>query len=225
MTGLATTPHRAVVEHMVRQAVYQRLGKPLPRTASAPNPLVVNVSARHCHLTEDAVEALFGKGHKLQVHKWLYMDGQFAAKETVTLVGPRSRVISNLRILGPCRNLNQVELAYTDGIALGFDLPLRSSGDIKDTLGGMLMGPAGFFELPQGIIRARRHVHMTPADADYYGVKAGDMMKLRIGGDCGLVLNQMLCRVDPSFKLEVHIDTDEGNACNLQPDTSCELIK
>lgn len=225
MTGLATTPHRAVVEHMVRQAVYQRLGKPLPRTASAPNPLVVNVSARHCHLTEDAVEALFGKGHKLQVHKWLYMDGQFAAKETVTLVGPRSRVISNLRILGPCRNLNQVELAYTDGIALGFDLPLRSSGDIKDTLGGMLMGPAGFFELPQGIIRARRHVHMTPADADYYGVKAGDMMKLRIGGDCGLVLNQMLCRVDPSFKLEVHIDTDEGNACNLQPDTPCELIK
>ncbi|KAF0180424.1 MAG: propanediol utilization protein [Limisphaerales bacterium] len=210
---------------MVRQAVYQRLGKPLPRTASAPNPLVVNVSARHCHLTEDAVEALFGKGHKLQVHKWLYMDGQFAAKETVTLVGPRSRVISNLRILGPCRNLNQVELAYTDGIALGFDLPLRSSGDIKDTLGGMLMGPAGFFELPQGIIRARRHVHMTPADADYYGVKAGDMMKLRIGGDCGLVLNQMLCRVDPSFKLEVHIDTDEGNACNLQPDTPCELIK
>lgn len=225
MTGFATTPHRAVVEHMVRQAVYQRLGKPLPRTASAPNPLVVNVSARHCHLTEDAVEALFGKGHKLQVHKWLYMDGQFAAKETVTLVGPRSRVISNLRILGPCRNLNQVELAYTDGIALGFELPLRSSGDIKDTLGGMLMGPAGFFELPQGIIRARRHVHMTPADADYYGVKAGDMMKLRIGGDCGLVLNQMLCRVDPSFKLEVHIDTDEGNACNLQPDTPCELIK
>lgn len=225
MTGLSATPHRAVVEHMVRQAVYQRLGKPLPRPAAAPSPLVVNVSARHCHLTEEAVEALFGKGHKLQVHKWLYMDGQFAAKETVTLVGPRSRVISNLRILGPCRNLNQVELAYTDGIALGFDLPLRSSGDIKGTVGGMLMGPAGFFELPQGVIRARRHVHMTPADADYYGVKAGDMMKLRIGGDCGLVLNQMLVRVDPSFKLEVHIDTDEGNACNLQPDTLCELIK
>ncbi|MSU27868.1 MAG: transcriptional regulator [Pedosphaera sp.] len=218
-------PHRAVIEHMVRQSVYARLGKPLPTTAAAPNPLLVNVSARHCHLTQDAVEALFGKGHKLSVHKWLYMDGQFAAKETVTLVGPRSRIISNLRILGPCRNLNQVELAYTDGIALGFDLPLRSSGDIKGTLGGMLMGPAGFFELEQGIIRARRHVHMTPADATYYGVKAGDMMKLRIGGDCGLVLNQMLVRVDPAFKLEVHIDTDEGNACNLQPDTSCELIK
>ncbi len=218
-------PHRAVVEHLVRQSVYARLGKSLPTAAAAPNPLVVNISARHCHLTQQAVEALFGKGHQLQVHKWLYQEGQFAAKETVTLVGPRSRVISNLRILGPCRTLNQVELAYTDGIALGFDLPLRSSGDIKGTLGGMLMGPAGFFEMESGIIRALRHAHMSPTDADYYGVKPGDWMKLKIGGDCGITLDRMLCRVDKSFKLEVHIDTDEGNACNLQPDTSCELIK
>ena len=218
-------PHRAVIEHLVRQSVYSRLGKPLPRAASSPNPLVVNISARHCHHTQEAVEILFGKGHQLQVHKWLYQDGQFAAKEAVTLVGPRSRVISNLRILGPCRTLNQVELAYTDGIALGFDLPLRSSGDIKGTLGGMLMGPAGFFEMESGIIRALRHVHMSPTDADYYGVKPGDWMKLKIGGDCGITLDRMLCRVDKSFKLEVHIDTDEGNACNLQPDTPCELIK
>jgi putative phosphotransacetylase len=220
-----TSVHRAVVEHLVRQTVYQRLGKPLPRTAAAPNPLVVNVSARHCHLTQEAVEILFGKGHQLQVHKWLYQEGQFAAKETLTLIGPRSRVISNLRILGPCRTLNQVELSYTDGIALGFELPLRISGDIKGTLGCMLMGPAGFFEMEQGVIRAMRHVHMHPTDADFYGVKAGDSMKLKIGGDCGLVLDKMLCRVDPSFKLEVHIDTDEGNACNLQPNTPCELLK
>jgi putative phosphotransacetylase len=218
-------PHRAVVEHLVRRAVYQRLGKPLPQTAAAPNPLLVNVSARHCHLTPQAVEALFGAGHKLTVHKWLYQDGQFAAKETVTLIGPRSRVISNLRILGPCRDLNQVELAYTDANALGFDIPLRSSGNIKGTPGAMLMGPAGFFEMEQGIIRAMRHVHMNPVDADFYGVKPGDHMKLRIGGDCGIALEKMLCRVDKSFKLEVHIDTDEGNACNLQPDTSVELIK
>ena len=221
----SAAPHRAVIEHLVRQSVYARLGKALPAAAAAPNPLVVNISARHCHLTQEAVEALFGKGHQLQVHKWLYQEGQFAAKETVTLVGPRSRVISNLRILGPCRTLNQVELSYTDGIALGFDLPLRSSGDIKGTLGGMLMGPAGFFEMESGIIRALRHVHMGPTDADYYGVKPGDWMKLKIGGDCGITLDRMLCRVDKSFKLEVHIDTDEGNACNLQPDTSCELVK
>jgi putative phosphotransacetylase len=218
-------PHRAVVEHLVRRAVYQRLGKPLPQTAAAPNPLLVNVSARHCHLTPQAVEALFGPGHKLTVHKWLYQDGQFAAKETITLIGPRSRVISNLRILGPCRDLNQVELAYTDAIALGFDIPLRISGNIKGTPGAMLMGPGGFFEMEQGVIRAMRHVHMNPVDADFYGVKAGEFMKLKIGGDCGISLDKMLCRVDKSFKLEVHIDTDEGNACNLQPDTPVELTK
>src|SRR5256885_958596 len=217
--------HSAVVEHWVRAAVYQRLRKGLPHIAAAPNPLVVNVSARHCHLTQVAVEALFGAGHQLTPMKWLYQEGQFAAKETVTLIGPRSRVISNLRILGPCRNLNQVELAYTDAIALGFEIPLRASGNIQGTPGAMLMGPAGFFEMKDGVIRALRHIHMSPEDAEFYGVKHGDNLKLRIGGDCGIVLDKMLCRVDKSFKLEVHIDTDEGNACNLQPETPCELVR
>ncbi len=225
MAANSPTLHRAVVEHIVRQAVYQRLGKPLPALARAPNPLVVNVSARHCHLTQAAVETLFGVGHQLTPHKQLYQEGQYAAKETLTLIGPRSRVISNLRILGPCRNLNQVELAYTDGIALGFDLPLRLSGDIKGTLGCMLMGPAGFLEMSEGVIRALRHVHMAPEDASYYGVKAGEAMKLQVGGPCGVTLGNLLVRVDKSFKLEAHIDTDEGNACNLQPGTPCALVK
>lgn len=219
------TLHRAVVEHLVRQQVYQRLGRSLPKTATAPNPLLVNVSARHCHLTPQAVETLFGPGRTLTPFKWLYQEGQFAAKETLTLVGPRSRVISNLRILGPCRNFNQIELAYTDAIALGFEIPLRLSGNIADTPGCMLMGPNGFFEMKSGVIRALRHVHMHPDDAAFYGVKNGDAMQLKIGGPCALTLDKMLCRVDPSFKLEVHIDTDEGNACNLQPDTPCELLK
>jgi putative phosphotransacetylase len=120
--------------------------------------------------------------------------------------------------------LNQVELAYTDAIALGFEIPLRISGDIKGTAGGMLMGPEGFFEMQEGVIRAMRHVHMHPTDAEFYEVKAGGQMQLKIGGPCGLTLDKMLVRVDPSFKLEVHIDTDEGNACNLQPETPCELI-
>ena len=225
MAVASPTLHRAVVEHMVRQAVYQRLGTALPKPAAAPNPLVVNISARHCHLTRDAVDALFGKGHQLTIHKWLYQEGQFAAQETLTLIGPRSRVISNLRILGPCRSLNQVELSYTDGIALGFELPLRISGDIKGTLGCMLMGPAGFFEMTEGVIRALRHVHMAPDDASFYSVKAGDAMKLKIGGPCGIALDRLLVRVDKSFKLEAHIDTDEGNACNLLPGTPCELVK
>lgn len=225
MSAVPQSLPRAVVEHLVRQVVYQRLGKPLPRPATAPNPLVVNVSARHCHLTQEAVEALFGQGHQLQVLKWLYQEGQFAARETVTLIGPRSRVISNLRILGPCRTLNQVELAYTDAIALGFEIPLRLSGDLQDTPGCMLMGPAGFFEMKQGVIRALRHVHMHPDDAAFYGVKQGDEMRLKVGGPCGVTFDKLLCRVDPAFKLEVHIDTDEGNACNLQPHTPCELIR
>lgn len=225
-----------MVEELVRQAVYSRAGKPVPAGCDPgrscgksggthPNPLVVNVSARHCHLTQEAVEQLFGKGHQLTPMKWLYQEGQFAAKESVTLIGPRSRVISNLRILGPCRTLNQVELAYTDAIALGYDIPLRMSGDIAGSTGCMLMGPAGYFEMPEGVIRAKRHVHMSPADAAFYGVQAGDYMKLRIGGECGIILENMLVRVDDSFKLEVHIDTDEGNACALRPDSHCELIR
>lgn len=216
--------HRALVEHLVRQAVYARMAVTAPRAAKAPNPLVVNVSARHCHLTSGAVESLFGKGHRLQPLKWLYQEGQFAAKETVTLIGPRSRVISNLRILGPCRKANQVELAYTDAIALGFEIPLRCSGQIEGTPGAMLMGPAGFFKMERGVIRALRHVHMGPEDADFYKTGAGREVRLRIGGPCGLTLEKMLVRVDPNSKLEVHVDTDEGNACHLQPDSFCEIL-
>ncbi len=221
----AGVPPRAVVEHLVRQTVYAQLGKPLPRRSQAPNPLVVNVSARHCHLTSEAVETLFGAGRELTPMRWLYQDGAYATKETVTLVGPRSRVISNLRILGPCRPLNQVELAYTDAIALGFDIPTRLSGDITGTPGCMLMGPKGFYPMDEGVIRAAPHVHMHPDDAAYYGVENGGRMRLRVGGELGVTFEGILVRVSPDVKLEVHIDTDEGNACNLKPDTFCELLK
>ena len=218
-------PHRAQVEHLVRRALYERLGRPAPRVALAPNPLVVNVSARHCHLTPQAVETLFGKGHTLTPIKWLYQKGQYAAQESVTLIGPRSRVISNLRILGPCRDFNQVELALTDAIALGFDIPIRMSGSIAGTPSCMLMGPNGFLEMKEGVLRAAPHVHMSPDDAAFYEVKPGDFMKLRIGGPCATTFDRVLVRVHADFRLEVHIDTDEGNACALQPDTPAELLK
>jgi putative phosphotransacetylase len=156
--------------------------------------------------------------------KDLYQDGQYAAQESVTLIGPRSRVISNLRILGPCRDINQVELAYTDAISLGFDIPVKASGDIAGTPGCMLMGPAGFLELPEGVIRALPHVHMHPDDAAFYGTKGGDFIKLRVGGEVGMTFDRILVRVDEAFKLEVHIDTDEGNACGLGPNVPCELV-
>lgn len=219
------TLHRAEIEHLVRRALYQRLGRPAPRVTLAPHPLLVNVSARHCHLTPQAVETLFGPGRTLTPMKWLYQKDQFAAQETLTLIGPRSRVISNLRILGPCRDINQVELARTDAVALGFEIPVRLSGNIKGTPGCMLMGPAGFLELPEGVIRAAAHVHMHPDDAAFYGVKPGDFMRLKIGGDCATTFDRVLVRVHPDFKLEVHIDTDEGNACALRPDTPVELRK
>jgi putative phosphotransacetylase len=185
---------------------------------------LVNISARHCHLTQAAVDALFGAGHRLTPMKALYQEGQFAAKETVTLIGPRSRVISNLRILGPCRDLNQVELAYTDAVSLGFDIPVRMSGNIAGTPGCMLMGPNGYFELSEGVIRAQPHVHMHPDDAAFYRVKHLDEMKLKVHGPLGMTFDNLVVRVDPAFRLEVHIDTDEGNACGLKPDTFCELL-
>ena len=210
---------------MVRAQVYEKMGIPLPKAASAKNALVVNVSARHCHLSPEAVEQLFGPGYELTPMKSLYQKGAYAAKETVTLIGPRSRVISNLRILGPCRDFNQIELAYTDAISLGFEIPIRASGDIAGTPGCMLMGPNGYFEMPQGVIRAMPHVHMAPDDAAYYGVKHKDIMKMKVSGECPVTFDNILVRVDESFSLEIHIDTDEGNACGLKPDTFCELIK
>jgi putative phosphotransacetylase len=219
------SPHRVEIEHLVRRAIYQRLGQSAPHSAQAPHPLLVNVSARHCHLTPEAVAVLFGQGATLTPMKWLYQKDQFAAKETVTLIGPRSRVISNLRILGPCRDFNQIELALTDSIALGFEIPIRQSGAIKETPGCMLMGPAGFFEMKEGVIRAAPHAHMNPADAAFYGVKQGDFMRLRVGGPCAVTFERLLVRVHPDFKLEVHIDTDEGNACALESDTPVGLLK
>lgn len=210
---------------MVREQVYAKMGLPLPKAAAARHALVVNVSARHCHLSPHAVEQLFGPGHELTPMKDLYQEGAYAAKETVTLIGPRSRVISNLRILGPCREFNQVELAFTDAIALGFEIPIKMSGDIEGTPGCMLMGPNGYFEMDQGVIRAMPHVHMAPEDAACYGVKHKDIMKMKVHGDCPVTFDNIIVRVDESFSLEVHIDTDEGNACGLKPDTFCELIK
>lgn len=215
------------MEQLVRASLQSR-SEPTKTSISktgGPNPLLVNISARHCHLTQQSVETLFGKGHELTPKKWLYQEGQYAAEEAVTLIGPRSRVISNLRILGPCRDIDQVELAFTDAISLGFKIPVRNSGDIKGTPGCMLMGPAGFLEMDHGVIRAAPHVHMAPEDAEFYGVENKSFMNLKIGGEVGVTFDRLFVRVDPSFKLEVHIDTDEGNACGFTHETPCELTK
>lgn len=217
------TLSRDFVEGIVRQVLQQH-----PRLTSVrkkPNPLVVNVSARHVHLSQEHVEVLFGKGTQLEVHKPLYQDGFFAAKQTVMVVGPRRRMLPEVRVLGPCRP-TQVELAFTDAISLGIDIPVRISGDHHDTPGCVLVGPEGVVELESGVIRAMRHVHMGPADLEFFGVKAGDRMDLRIQSDgCTTTLEDLVVRFEPKSKLEVHIDTDEGNACHLDQATHVELIR
>jgi len=212
---------RSLVERLVRESLVRHLGG---NGRGAPT-LVVNISARHCHVTQEDLERLFGKGHRLTVHKPLYQDGFFAAEETVTIIGPRHRMIPNLRILGPCRDHSQVELAFTDAISLGLDVPVRKSGDHSDSPGCYLLGPAGMIELPRGVIRHERHVHMGPADAAYYGVKDGGRLSLRVKSSCAMVLEDLLCRLAPCAKLEVHLDTDEGNACDLPHASKVELFK
>jgi len=214
---------RFVVETLVREALFRQLGKSSP--ASAPT-LLVNSSARHMHISPDNLEVLFGKGAELTVHKMLYQTDQYASQQTVTMVGPRKRIIPNLRILGPCRSLTQIELALTDSIQLGIDIPVRMSGDIEGTPGAYIMGPKGMLEMKNGVIRAARHVHMSPSDAAFYGVKHLDLITLRVTSKgCNTRFDDLLVRVDPSFKLEVHIDTDEANACNLDQAEKVELFK
>jgi putative phosphotransacetylase len=229
MLQTAITPNRADVERIVRSLIEQRLAPPTTNAPAAngkPNPLVVNISARHVHLTDEHVERLFGKGHTLTPTKNLYQTGYYAAEETVAVVGPRRRMLPEVRVLGPCRGDSQVELAFTDGISLGIDLPVRISGNVAGTPGCLLVGPKGSVELKQGVIRAMRHVHMGPADLAWYGVRAGDVMHLRIESPgCTTVLEDLVVRAGDDIKLEVHLDTDEGNAIHLDGATKVELIK
>jgi putative phosphotransacetylase len=230
-----STLERSAVEQIVRQIVLGQLGqgsngsRPAPSASKekpgVPN-LTVSISARHCHLTDEHVEILFGPGHKLTPEKNLYQDGFFAAAETVMVVGPRRRMLPTVRVLGPTRPFSQVELAFTDSISLGIDAPVRHSGDIRGTPGCVLVGPKGVVELQEGVIRAARHVHMNLRDCEYYGVKNKDFMKLRVEApQCSVVFEDLLVRADETSKLEVHIDTDEGNACYLDSATKVELFK
>ncbi|MEQ1831077.1 MAG: phosphate propanoyltransferase [Pirellula sp.] len=227
MSTLLQNIDPAAIESLVRSAVQRALaGAPHSNSVHSKPNLVVSISARHIHLTDEHVEKLFGPGRKLTPEKALYQDGFFAAAETVMIVGPRRRMLPNVRVLGPTRKASQVELAYTDAISLGIDAPVRHSGDIAGTPGCVLVGPAGAVELSQGVIRAARHVHINAADCAYYGVKNGDMMTLSVKSPhCSVSFEDVLVREDQTSKLEVHIDTDEGNACDLDRATIIEIKK
>jgi acetate kinase len=183
--------------------------------AQKQKPFLVEVSAHHIHLTQPHVEALFGQGHQLTKHADLSQPGQYACKEQATIIGPKGR-IERVRVLGPTRKLTQIEIAMTEQFKLGIHPPVRESGDIKDTPGCTLEGPAGSVKLDAGVICALRHIHMTPADALRYGVRDKSVVRVRIDGARELVFGDVLVRVDPSYALAMHIDTDEGNAASVK---------
>jgi putative phosphotransacetylase len=214
---------RSVVEQIVRQVAVEYLRK----NGNVKTPmLTVQTSSRHMHVCREDMDVLFGPGSGLTFDRPLFQEGNFAAKETVTIVGPRNRLISNLRILGPMRKQSQVELAFTDAIMLGINyIPIRLSGHVAGTPGAIIIGPKGVVEMKEGVIRAAIHVHMNPAEAAYFGVSHGDRMKLRIGGEAGLTFNNVHVRIDPASRLNVHMDTDEANACGLHLTKDIELFK
>lgn len=176
----------------------------------------VEVSNRHCHLTRETFEILYGKGKELTLLRELSQRGEFAAQETVTLVGPNMRSIEGVRILGPFRKFDQVELSFTDGFYLGMELPVRLSGDVAGSAPITIVGPKGSVMLKEGAIRAMRHLHASPEEAKQLGLKDGDRIAIEVAGPIGVVFQNVVVRVSPNGRLAFHIDTDEANAAGVK---------
>lgn len=184
---------------------------------------IVETSARHIHVTAETLETLFGKGAQLHNKKDLSQPGQFACEEKVTLVGPKGQL--NVSILGPCRPADQVELSFTDARALGITPPVRESGDVAGAPGLKLVGPAGEVEMKEGAIVAKRHIHMTPADAEVFGVSDKQIVSVKLDTARPLIFGDVVVRVSPKFALAMHIDTDECNAAGAFGQVFGEIVK
>ncbi|MED4968836.1 phosphate propanoyltransferase [Parageobacillus toebii] len=183
----------------------------------------VGVSNRHVHLSHHDVEVLFGKGYELTPYRSLSQPGQFAAEETVTLVGPKG-VLSKVRVLGPARELTQVEISRTDGFILGIHPPVRLSGSIEGTPGITIVGKVGSITISQGVIVAKNHIHMSPNDAKEFKVKDGDRLVVQAISDRSVIFPEVVVRVNERFALDFHIDTDEANAANLRTGDFVKVI-
>jgi acetate kinase len=211
-SAIAAETGRALKRAGVTEILKARRDRPIP----------LGVSAHHLHLTQEHVEALFGAGRTLTFRSGLAQPGQFACAETVDLVGPKGRV-DKVRVLGPVRPVTQVEISRTEEFKLGIDAPIRASGDVKGSPGLALVGPAGRVELEEGTICALRHIHMSPEDALTFGLRDKDVVRVKISGERSLVYGDVLVRVHPDFRLEMHIDTDEANAAEVHPDMFATL--
>ncbi|MEW6621524.1 MAG: phosphate propanoyltransferase [Bacillota bacterium] len=185
----------------------------------------IGVSNRHLHLCRQDLDTLFGKNYELTNIKDLMQPGEYAAKEMVTIKGPKGQ-IENVRILGPVRSISQVEISKTDGFKLGINAPVRQSGQIDGTPGCVIIGPCGEVELKQGVIIADHHIHMSPKDAEAIDVKDGDRVSIHVEGVREITFHNVLVRVKPNYVLECHIDTDEANAGLINTgDTATVLSK
>jgi putative phosphotransacetylase len=184
----------------------------------------VGVSNRHIHLSQKDVETLFGPGHQLTKKKEL-MGGQYACEECCTIVGLKLRAIENVRVLGPARKATQVEISYTDARKLGINVPVRESGDIAGSAPIAIVGPKGAVYCKEGCIVAARHIHMAPADAARAGVNDGDYVSVKMDNERGTTFDQVKIRVDESFTLEMHIDTDEANAGDIKSGDKVVIVK
>ena len=218
--------NRALIEN-ITQNVIRRLQSGQDESACDHQSLKkvpVGVSARHVHVTQSDLEILYGSGHRLTVKAVLYQPEAFAAVETVTVVGPRLKALEGVRILGPVRSYSQVEIAKTDAVRLGLDPPIRDSGDLVGASPVTLIGPAGSVYLPEGAICAARHIHMNPVQAEGFGVTEYDRLKVRVSGERALVLENVRPKIDPSYVLQIHLDTDDSNAAGLVGGEDLEIL-
>ncbi|MBQ2422321.1 MAG: phosphate propanoyltransferase [Clostridia bacterium] len=187
--------------------------------------VLVETSARHIHLSQADLETLFGAGYELTPKKDLSQPGQFACEERVTVVGPKKE-LAGVSILGPVRPETQVELSLTDARSIGLSAPVRESGDVAGSSGCKLVGPKGEVELTEGVIAAKRHIHMTPEDAEVFGVKDTQVVQVRVPSSIGrtTIFDDVVVRVSPKYALAMHIDTDESNAAGVAPGTMADVI-
>lgn len=207
---------------MITKMVLQSLNK--MESGSNGYQVPVGVSARHIHLTQEHVEALFGKGYQLTKKKDL-MGGQYACNETVTVVGLKLRAIENVRVLDPVRKASQLEISATDAMKLGIAAPIRESGNVAGSAPIAVVGPKGVIYLQEGCIIAMRHIHMSPADASAAGVRDGQIVSVKAENERATVFNEVKIRVHDSFTLEMHIDTDEANAAKIKTGDKVTIIK
>lgn len=188
------------------------------------NTVIIEGSGRHIHVTRETLDVLFGKGFELDQKKMLSQPGQFASSCKVTVTGPKGSL--SMSILGPCRKADQVELSFTDARTLGLDCPVRESGVLAGSPGCTVTGPNGSVELTEGCIIAKRHIHLTPEDAEKFGVADKEIVQVKVGGDRALIFDEVICRVSPSYATFMHVDYDEINAASLfGKDPTGEIIK